>query len=307
MSSRSEIVRTIRVGDLYLLCHIRGRGPLCVAYPGGPGLSAGYLRMPLLERGLTMVYLEPVGTGGSSRLPPGNGYDLDGYADQLSAVIAAFSDVPVLVLGHGHGGLVAQNCALRHPERVSGLVLYSTAPVADDRTRAAAAERLRRYAVANAARVDAEAMIAAYLRPTDRSVHASTARLWEILPAYFADFWRRRPEFTGLLGALLSSPFPAVEADLRAALPSISAPTMIVAGRHDFEFGLEQAELLLSGIPDADLAEFRESGHFAHVEEAERFGHVVLEFARRDSEVSGEHLRPGRTAVLTAGPDAPWW
>ena len=307
MSLGPEMVRTIRVDEGSLLCHVRGRGPLCVAHPGGPGLSAGYLRMPLLERGLTMVYLDPVGTDGLSRLPSGGGYDLAALADQLSTVITEFSDAPVLVLGHGHGGLVAQSCALRHPERVSGLVLYSTAPVADDRTRAAARERLRSYALANATRVDAEAMIAAYDRPTDRSVHASTARLWEILPAYFADFWRRRPEFTALLGTLLSSPSPIAEVDLRAVLPSISAPTMIVAGRHDFEFGLEQAELLLAGISGAELAEFRESGHFAHVEEAERFSHVVLEFARRDSEVSGEHLRPGRPVALTAGPDGPWW
>ncbi|MEO3770694.1 alpha/beta hydrolase [Micromonospora sp. B9E7] len=302
MSTRSETTHTVRVGDLSLICHIRGRGPLCFVHPGGPGLSGDYLRMPLLERRLTMVYLEPVGTGGSSRLPAGARYDLDTYADHLGAVIADFSDAPVLVLGHGHGGFVAQNHALRRPDRTAGLILYATAPVVDQHTRAAAREKLRQYALAHGDRIDAEAMVAAYDRPAGRWVHETTARLWQILPAYFADYWRRT-EFAHLLGALACWPRPATDFDLRCALPSITAPTMVVAGVHDFEFGPEPAEMLRSAIPGAVLAEFSDSGHFPHLEEAERFSHMVLEFALR---VPGRPRRASEMAS-TGRQDARWW
>ncbi|MEU7587789.1 alpha/beta hydrolase [Micromonospora sp. NPDC049230] len=307
MNTGSEKTHTIRVGDLSLICHIRGRGPLCFVHPGGPGLSGDYLRMPLLERRLTMVYLEPVGTGDSSRLPAGATYDLETYADHLDAVIADLSDVPALVLGHGHGGFVAQSLALRHPDRTAGLILYATAPVADAHTRAAAREKLRRYALAHADRTDAEAMIAAFDRPAGRWVHESTARLWQILPAYFADYWRRRTEFAHLLGALPCWPRSTTDFDFRGALPSISAPTIVVAGVHDFAFGPEPAEMLRSAIPDAVLAEFSDSGHFAHLEEAERFSHVVLEFALRVS--GGVPGRPRRAdeMALTGRHDARWW
>lgn len=295
MTTRSEMTRTIRVGDVSLVCHVRGRGPLCVAHPGGPGLLADYLRMPLLERDLTMVYLEPAGTGASSGLPRGTPYDLDTYADLLNAVIDEFSAEPVFVLGHGHGGFVAQRYAMRRPDRVAGLILYATSPIADEHTRAAARERLRRYALANADRADPEAMIAAFDRPADRSVHETTARLWGILPAFFADYWQRRLEFAPLLGALPCWPRPAAEFDFRAELHAITAPTIVLWGAHDFEFGDDAARLLRSGIPGAYPAEFRDSGHFAHIEEAERFSYLVMEFARRVSDgVSGEFVRPGR-------------
>ncbi|WP_203824792.1 alpha/beta fold hydrolase [Actinoplanes palleronii] len=304
------MTRTIRVGDVSLVCHVRGRGPLCVVHPGGPGLLADYLRMPLLERDLTMVYLEPVGTGASGGLPRGGRYDLDTYADHLDAVVAEFSSEPVFVLGHGHGGFVAQRYAMRNPSRVAGLILYATSPVADGHTRTAARERLGRFAWANADRADPEAMIAAYDRPADRSVHETTARLWGILPAFFADYWRRRLEFAPLLGALPCWPRPAAEFDFRAELSAITAPTMVIWGKHDFEFGDEAAQLLRSGIPDAYAAGFRESGHFAHIEEAERFSYVVMEFARRVSDgASGEFVRPGRVkgqpaTYASAAPDA---
>ncbi|MCO1577534.1 hypothetical protein M8C13_17385 [Crossiella sp. SN42] len=44
---------------------------VCLVHSGGPGIHWEYLRMPEPERHLTMVYLEPVGTGQSGRLPAG--------------------------------------------------------------------------------------------------------------------------------------------------------------------------------------------------------------------------------------------
>ncbi len=48
--------------------HVSGMGPYCIAHAGGPGIDASYLRLPLLEESLTMVYLDPIGTGSSGRL-----------------------------------------------------------------------------------------------------------------------------------------------------------------------------------------------------------------------------------------------
>src|SRR5262245_46549366 len=43
--------------------HVAGQGPVCIVQPGGPGLLWTYLRMPEVERQLTLVYVEPAGTG----------------------------------------------------------------------------------------------------------------------------------------------------------------------------------------------------------------------------------------------------
>src|SRR5215211_7512227 len=51
-----------------LAYHVHGEGPLLVALPGGPGFSHDYLRSPLLESRATVIYVDPIGTGDSSRL-----------------------------------------------------------------------------------------------------------------------------------------------------------------------------------------------------------------------------------------------
>lgn len=50
--------------------HVAGAGPVCIAHSGGPGIGWEYLRMPMLERSLTMVYIEPVARAHPVDSPP---------------------------------------------------------------------------------------------------------------------------------------------------------------------------------------------------------------------------------------------
>lgn len=84
---------------------VAGRGPVCVVHPGGLGAEWHYLRMPLLEDRLTMVYLEPIGTGASDRLAGHPfGYSVERYSQQLSGFLATLDLRDVFLLGHSHGG-----------------------------------------------------------------------------------------------------------------------------------------------------------------------------------------------------------
>src|SRR5688500_16477108 len=67
--------------------HVRGDGPVCVVHPGGPGVSWEPLRLPGVEESNTMVYVEPIGTGDSGRLPQPDSYTLARYATHLRAII----------------------------------------------------------------------------------------------------------------------------------------------------------------------------------------------------------------------------
>ncbi|GGJ58314.1 alpha/beta fold hydrolase [Streptomyces brasiliensis] len=107
--------REITVDGVRQVYHVAGRGPVCVAHSGGPGTDWSYLRMPLLEQHCTMVYLEPVGTGDSGRLPS---YGLDAYVTFLAAVVEHLAVPRVHLLGHSHGGFVVRRYALDHPDRV---------------------------------------------------------------------------------------------------------------------------------------------------------------------------------------------
>jgi proline iminopeptidase len=241
-----------------------------------------YARIPLAERELTMAYLEPAGTGRSGRPGRDTVLDLPLYVGHLHAVIEQLGGDPVFVLGHGHGGHVAQSYALSHPGRMAGLVLYSTSPVADARTDATTRDLLRRYAVANSY----APALAAWDRLPGTGVVEATRRMRHIFPAWFADYWRREPEFEAVRERVRCWPAPAADDrtfDVRAALPSITTPTLIIAGAHDVVTPPDMADQLHVGIPGSRLVMFQESGHLAHLEEAERFSHLLLEFTHRIS------------------------
>jgi len=252
----SERTFRVRRGRTTLICHAYGRGPVCVAHPGGPGMSWEYLRMPLVEREMTMIYLEPAGTGDSSPLGDGT------YADHLDAVVQAFAREPAFVLGHGHGGEVAQSYVLNRPGRVAGLILYSTSPVSGPRAAAGPDEE------------------------------AATRWLRETFPDFFADYRRREAEFAHLRHELRCWPASTVAFDVRASLSAITAPTLVIAGAHDRLATPDAAATLQSGIRRSQQVIFSESGHLAHLEEAERFAHLVIEFCRRHS--GAARTAPGR-------------
>ncbi|MEU8217262.1 alpha/beta hydrolase [Micromonospora taraxaci] len=229
---RPELTHEVRVDGLPLVCHVRGRGPVCVVHSGGPGTHGEHLRIPLAERELTMVYVEPAGTGTSAVLGADATHDLSSRVAHLHAVIRTFGAEPVFVLGRAHGGVVCQAYALRHPDQVAGLILCSTSPIADARASAATREMSRQCTV-------------------------------------------------DISGAAV---------DARDALPSITTPTLIMTGLRDVDSAADSAALR-QGNPGAQLATFRGSAHLAHLEEPERFAHLLLEFTRR---ISG----PVRTAQV---------
>ncbi|MGZ9225830.1 MAG: alpha/beta fold hydrolase, partial [Anaerolineales bacterium] len=70
----------------------------------------------------------------------------------------------------------------------------------------------------------------------------------------------------------------AATMDLRPNLKKIIAPTLVIVGRHDFITNAAMAEEMVKHVPNARLEVFEDSGHFALVEEPEKFHQVVRQF-----------------------------
>ncbi|HJT59801.1 MAG TPA: alpha/beta hydrolase, partial [Ktedonobacteraceae bacterium] len=65
-------------------------------------------------------------------------------------------------------------------------------------------------------------------------------------------------------------------------LSEISVPTLVLAGRYDWITPPAQgAERLHAGIPHSQMVVFEESGHFAYVEEHDKFVNVVGDWISR--------------------------
>jgi pimeloyl-ACP methyl ester carboxylesterase len=263
--------------------HVAGSGPVCVLHSGGPGIGWQYLRMPALEQHLTLVYVEPVGTGQSGELADPADYNLDTYTRFLHAVVEDLGQPKVALLGHSHGGFVVQRYALEHPDKVAGLALYSTSPMTGPEFWADAAANMRKFAEQHAA----PEMLAAFGAPHDQLDDAGmTGVMRTIFPAYFADYWTREAEFGPLRAGIEAwqAPMRGVEPapfDVREQLRDTTIPALIVYGEHDFICGPKWGGMLSEAMPHARVLRLAGSGHFGHLEQPELFDPAVLEFVAK--------------------------
>lgn len=275
-----------------LAFHVAGTGPLLVAHPGGPGAEWTILRMPEVEKQFTVVYLEPVGTGSSGRLKRAADYTMARYVADVEALRAHLGLDRFLLLGHSHGGFVAQAYAIAHGERLAGLILYDTSPTTGPEWQKDV-ERNMTWFEKEPWFPDAKAALAEETSAT--TDEQLTAVFHREAPLYFADYSGRKAEFDPLIRAMRLAVAPtkggadpnapaevgvAPVFEVRAQLPSIRARTLVLVGRKDFVTSVEMATILDAAIPDSTLVVLERSGHMGHIEEPEAFARAVVEFAR---------------------------
>jgi pimeloyl-ACP methyl ester carboxylesterase len=72
------------------------------------------------------ITLDNRGTGRSDK--PRGIYRMGRMADDVIAVLDACGEKRAIIVGISMGGMIAMHCAIRHPDRASGLVLLATTP-----------------------------------------------------------------------------------------------------------------------------------------------------------------------------------
>ena len=286
-SPLAEGSHSFEVDGLTLRYHVHGTGPICVAHSGGPGIAWNYMRSPALERRLTMVYLEPAGTGDSGRLATHpHGYTRVRYSKHLAALIDHLGEPRVHLLGHSHGGFVAQYHAIHRPDQLAGVVLYESAPAAGPEFGAEAARMISALAERHAGHPllpDALNAFAQIPTITDDETMMRVAR--GIIPAYVASYWADPAAWTDFQNAIQATYISGLDdqgdpdtVDDVAALPTLRVPTLIVVGRFDVICGVRWAEELHKLIPGSQLRVLENSGHLGHLEEPEAFSEAVTAF-----------------------------
>jgi pimeloyl-ACP methyl ester carboxylesterase len=284
--NRCAEARTVIVDGLRQVYRVAGEGPVCLVHSGGPGVHPEYLRIPALEEHLTMVYVDPVGSGDSDLLPDGD-YSMARYARFAEAVLDDIGAPTGYFCGHSHGGFVALQFGIDHPDRLDGLILYDTAPVNGRELEETATKEMEAFArrwpdrpeAAEAARMWDAARVSQTAEVADDESHQRF--LAGILPAYFADYRKtieQAGEFT-LRVAHDPNRLPA-SWDVRDQLNTVNVPALVIVGSYDFICAPRFAYEMRARLPDARLCELRASGHFGHVEETDGFTAAVLDFVR---------------------------
>ncbi|WP_223189882.1 alpha/beta fold hydrolase [Nonomuraea terrae] len=278
----------VAVDGLTQRYHVYGSGPVCVAMPGGPGVIWESLRMPAAEEFLTMVYVEPLGTGGSQRLPSHpDGYSRKRYTRSLVGLLDRLSLPLVILLGHSHGGFVAQYFALHHPDRLSGLVLYESAPVTGPPHIAEAGTKIEEFVRRHEGQAGLPRVLHGLQSMSVTDDEEITTTLRDLMPVFFANYWERENEFGSLRETIsctyISSLDEKLEPDIiddRDTLPSLAVPTLVVVGRYDVQCGPRWAEELHALIPGSRLVVLEDSAHMGHLEEPAAFANALRDFTR---------------------------
>jgi proline iminopeptidase len=265
---------------------VAGEGLVCLVHSGGPGIDSDYLRLPSLERHMTMVYLDPIGSGKSGLLPGGD-YSVAEYTRRLELLREYLGVTDGLLMGHSHGGFVALQHALDYPDRVRGLVVYAGAPTYSTDLLQEASRQMAAFAERWPDRPEAVAAARIHKRRREDGQLVTDRQSFEeymnvLLPAYFADF-RKTSRTLGKPPELHITAYDPerkrYEWEARGKLGAIGVPTLVIAGTYDFICPPVWAREIHAEIPNSRFVEFTDSGHFPHVEEPGKFFTTVREFA----------------------------
>jgi pimeloyl-ACP methyl ester carboxylesterase len=261
-------------------------GPVLVCHPGGPGFSAQYFGdlAGLWER-FTLVLLNPRGTGGSSRPADPKAYLIDDYVSDLEELRVHLGLEKMLLLGHSHGGMVAQAYAARHPDRVEKLVLASTLARFAEEQKEAMNELMERRS-GQPWYADAMAALQAEQEGNFSTDEEMADLVFRELPLYFAHFGAAEAGYLDTLkGEKLNGDALRLfnneifeTFDLRGELGKITAPTLVITGDDDFICGPVCADEIAAGIKGSRKVIVGDSGHMIFIEQPEAFESEVADF-----------------------------
>ncbi|HEY3421723.1 MAG TPA: alpha/beta hydrolase [Methanocellaceae archaeon] len=278
----------VLLNGLRLHYSVKGQGPAMIAIYGGPGMDArGLDDFAGIYDFVTVVAMHPRGSGLSGPAP-GGAYLLQDYAADVEALRLHLGLEKPIVFGWSHGGMVAQYFAFTYPDSLSKLILLDTSACCGEflgDMEAAVREFKDRPWFSRSYEALQKEWAGDYRTDEDM------AELWaEEIKFYFKDFderaeaYRRRTKDLPMRIAPLKC-FNEREAptmDLRGMLDKIKVPVLIIVGRHDFITPVSMSEGLVRHIRDARLDVFEESGHYAFVEEPEKFNRIVRGFLGGD-------------------------
>lgn len=256
----------IDVGEIVLDYERSGEGPplLMIMGMSGTSLHWGEPFLEALRPEFELIVYDHRGVGASSRLD--GPLTIAQMAHDAAGLLDALGIETAHVLGISMGGMVAQELALAHPERVRTLALgctYCGGP-GSVLTSPAVIQRL-----------------AVGMMSGDRALALRTA--WEVnvsekfaadADAYaaFLSIAHRRSVAVPVIQAQLQA---CAVHDSSARLPGVQMPTLIVHGTDDRILPVENGRLIASLIPGSRLEILEDVGHMFVWEHPQRSAGLV--------------------------------
>ncbi|TGB04956.1 alpha/beta fold hydrolase [Halobacillus salinus] len=251
---------------------------------GGPGLSFTTLT-PLLNlaEGRQVIAYDQLGSGRTTRSESFESLNIKDFTDQFSSMVRELGLNKFHLLGHSWGSILAVEVAVMFPEKTKSLILHSG--IADWQKCLKERERFEEdHFPRELKRIKKKAK---------EGIKISEEEADYFTTEFSERFYCRVDHPDYLVRAL-------ADKDVRSnqliwdpewnkevarftvcdKLSEIKCAALVVSGRFD-GLSVGQAPLFEAGIPYSQHVEFRNSSHYAHIEEQQKFLDLVTGFINK--------------------------
>jgi pimeloyl-ACP methyl ester carboxylesterase len=252
-------IRYAKSGDVNIAYQVLGEGPVDLVYVPGwvsnievawehPSLARFFRRLASFSR---LILFDKRGTGLSDRVPPDRLPTLEQRMDDVRAVMDEVGSERAVLMGHSEGGNMCVLFAATYPERTEALITfgiyvkrvrsadYPWAPTAEER----------------------QEWLDLLARDWGGTVDLSTIAPSVAEDEAFARWWARYLRMSAEPQAAVALGRMNTEIDVRAILPTIRVPTLILHNVEDRDVKIEEARYIAARIPGAKLVEFPGADH----------------------------------------------
>lgn len=258
----------VRVNGIELYYEVHGAGETLVCLNGLTADTSSWAQqLPAFTARHRVVLYDCRGQGRSDK-PEAEYYPTEEHAEDLKVLLEVLGVERAHLVGFSQGGAVAQQVAIRFPERVNCLVLADTFS-------------------------QAGLLLQATLRAWEAALRMGGPGLrFDVgLPLVFGERFlaENHEALAGFREMCLRLPAGVVmrlsegsrRHNVTADLPRIQAPTLVVVGAEDILTPVRYARTLHRGITGSELVILPDCGHASPIERPAEFNRAVLQFLAR--------------------------
>ncbi len=267
-----------KINDIEMYYEVRGptslpegqAEPLLLIMGLGANATSWEMQIPDFSREYRVIAFDNRGAGRSDK--PQSPYTMPQMADDAVGLLDHLAIGSAHVFGMSMGGMIAQDLALRYPQRVRALVLGGTMAGGPNAV-LAGPQLIQQWASTATLPLEQAIENGLHFLYSDEFIARNRDRLMQ-----------RALEMAHLqppMQALQRQFMAVVQFNTYERLGEIKAPTLIIAGTDDKIVPAENARILAEKIPGAELVELEGAGHGFLAEKAAETNSTVLAFLRR--------------------------
>jgi 3-oxoadipate enol-lactonase len=259
-----------KAGEIELSYERSGDGPPLLLIMGMSGTKHHWGEQVLeeLRRDFDTIVYDHRDAGDSTKT--GQPFTIVDLAEDAAGLLEALQVDSAHVMGISMGGMVAQELALAHPERIRSLTLGCT------------------YCGGEGSQLTSEGVLrrlAESMSSGDRELAVRTAWEVNVSPRFAADeaayarFLATGMRYAMPVAVIMQQMRAITAHDTSARLPELRLPTLVVHGTLDQMLPVQNGHMIAGLIPDSRLEILDGIGHMFFLEEPERTAELVREHA----------------------------